>query len=374
MSDGGGPSAHERVAEGSTKRGRLVAFALPFLLLGLLEGVLRLGGYGYLPAAGIVIWNAKEDADLLTENALHRIDPHTLWAPRPGARVPWGERERVSPQGFRGADPNPDARTRVLVLGDSSTFGYGVGFEATYGAALERGLADCAPAPIQVLNGGLIGSTIVQGLERYRLIRSTWRPDVVVLAFGAVNEHWATSGLDDRAKLAELAAMRASGEERRRGFVRWAREELRCVHLAAHLRDLGRGGRVRLLKQQASKSAADAKTGRYLEPGYHRRVTPQVFAECLEAFLLETSVDGTRLVAVHMPRPAPTEAERPAVLDYDPRLQAFAQERGVPLAAAHADFRASGLTDEELFVDPYHPSELGHERIAGLLLPLVCPP
>ena len=344
---------------------RLAALALPFAALAALELVLRAAGFVYLALPPIVIWNAHEDAELFGRDALHEPDPRTLWAPRPGARVPWGVDERVSAHGFRGADPDPGAHPRILVLGDSSTFGYGVRGEETYAARLQRSLKENGAAAVQVLNGGLIGATIVQGLERYRAIRSGWRPDVVVLAFGAVNEHWGSSGLDDIDKLARVRELALNPS---RSLSRRLRRDLRVLHLAAWVGDLARGGRAALLADRARRSAWEHRVGEYLKPGYLRRVSPEQFRSTLERFRVETAADGARMILVYMPRTRRTELERPAVLDYDPVLLSFAAENGLTLVDAHADFRASGLAEDALFVDAYHPSPIGHARLAALLL------
>lgn len=354
---------------------RLLALSLAVAGLALAELLLRLVGFAYWPAGPIVVWNADEDAEMLGAGALHEIDARTLWSPRPGASIPWGEGERVSPGGYRGADPDPRARVRVVALGDSSTFGYGVAAGETWAARLEVGLErelELPAADVQVLDAGLIGGTIVQGLERYRALPAAWRPSVAVLAFGAVNEHWPSGGLDDRAKLARLRALAEEGRTPGGRLAR-LRSSSRLLHAAAWLADLLRGGRRAILAERASAgaSAAGARRVRYLEPGYQRRVSPGDFRATLEAFRAEAQADGTRLVLLHVPRTRETEERRPAVLDYDPVLEAFAAETGTPLVEARADFRAAPLAENALFVDAYHPTARGHARIAALLLPVV---
>ena len=355
------------MTRGDNARGRrrLAAVLLALPALGALELVLRAVGFQYPPLPPIIVWNAKEDADLMRATALHQIDPRTLWSPRPGAEVPWGDDERVGAQGFRGRDPDPEARPRVLALGDSSTFGYGVRGEETWAARLETALARELPRA-QVVNGGLIGSTIEQGWQRYLAVRERWRPDVVVLAFGAINEHWPSSGLDDASKLAQL---RQAGGARRPSPLARLRAELRIVQLAAWVADQPRGGRGGLLQERAQSGARDV--GTYLEPGYLRRVSPEQFEAALERFRAALAADGACTVLLRMPRRVATEEERPAVLDYDPRLADFAARTGTPLVDAHEDFRAAPDGEAALFVDPYHPSALGHERLARQLLPAV---
>lgn len=102
------------------------------------------------------------------------------WKPRPGARFTVaGALTTIDARGFRGqaapADPGP-ARTRVLLLGDSVTFGYGVADEQTFASLLgaERG-------GFEVANLAVPGYGVDQSLRRYELVGRLWRPQVVVL-------------------------------------------------------------------------------------------------------------------------------------------------------------------------------------------------
>jgi lysophospholipase L1-like esterase len=91
--------------------------------------------------------------------------------------------------GLRGPHPaisRPPDEFRVLCLGDSVTFGLGVGDDETWPANLERFLAGSprfAGRTVNVLNGGVPGWSSVQGMRL--LDRVSWyRPDVIVFWFG----------------------------------------------------------------------------------------------------------------------------------------------------------------------------------------------
>ena len=84
--------------------------------------------------------------------------------------------------------PKPAGTVRILVIGDSITFGYGVRLEETYLKVLESDLnAGTSPARYQVVNGGMDGT----GLDRhYRFLQSSapsLDPDLVIVAL-ALND------------------------------------------------------------------------------------------------------------------------------------------------------------------------------------------
>jgi len=87
------------------------------------------------------------------------------------------------------AEEKPDHVRRIICLGDSCTFGWGVSREQGYVRLLHQELARSSlPVPVEVLNAGHTGFTSFQGrvlMERY--IRF-WQPDFVTFCFGA-NDH-----------------------------------------------------------------------------------------------------------------------------------------------------------------------------------------
>jgi len=368
----GGRAARER----RSRRGaRLAALALVAGLLALTELGLRLAGFGYPPVEVplVISHRGDEDAALLSGAGLHRADLQALWLPREGAEIPWAPGEHVSADGYRREGPRADAEPRVLALGDSSTFGYGVGERETWSYRLERMLADEEPGRVQVLDGGIVGSTIVQGIARYRMLRERWRPQVVVAAFGAINEQWpAWHGLPDEAKIAEM--------QRRRGrlstFRRWLRRELRLAHAADWLVERARGGlRAEIERTAARMRAEDAEHAAYLEdPDYVARVPPDAFEAKLDELLEIAHADGGALVVIQMPRRPAEEELRWSLAAYDEALALFAERTGVPRVDVRALFRAeleAGRPFEELMLDAYHPSPAGQRMIAEALAPVV---
>lgn len=90
--------------------------------------------------------------------------------------------------GFRGPDwPAPDPKAlRILAIGDSVTFGFGVGDDETWPAVLQRRLQQRAGRTVQVRNVAVPGYSTSQGriLFEQHALGSDFAPDLVVFAFG----------------------------------------------------------------------------------------------------------------------------------------------------------------------------------------------
>jgi hypothetical protein len=116
---------------------------------------------------------------------LHRYSAVYGWELRPGARVNVdGHPTTINALGQRGA-AHPAARTpgrrRLLMLGDSIAFGYGVGDEETFSARLEQ-------AGFEVVNLAVPGYGTDQELLRLEREGGRWQGDAVVLHFCLEND------------------------------------------------------------------------------------------------------------------------------------------------------------------------------------------
>ena len=343
---------------------------LVFLVL--LEVGLRIGGYWYPPKdEPIAIWNRIEDRDMRLGRGLHRTTPRQLWTPKPGALVPWGqeEDERVNAAGWRGplvAEEKPPGVVRIATLGDSSTFGHSVPYRATYSAQLEALLREQG-VNVEVIDAGVVGYTILQGIERYRALVRRYHPDIVIEAFGAVNEHHqADLNHTDREKIDK--AMTAGGVCYQIAW--WLRNESRAMHLAARVADALTGvthedrihpfEKVRKIENQRLYAGSVEWRG-------VRRVPLEEFEAALLTLRDEVEGDGARLVLVSMPRKHSEEKQSPVLLEYTKVVERVAREQELPLVDGRALFGevlAGGAREEQLFADAYHPKPKGHRLLA----------
>lgn len=91
----------------------------------------------------------------------------------------------INRQRFRGTrehapEPAPDV-TRIAMLGDSLTFGWGAADDETYPAQLERLLADGSSARFEVMNSSFPATCLGEKALWYELGVRTLRPHVVIL-------------------------------------------------------------------------------------------------------------------------------------------------------------------------------------------------
>lgn len=121
----------------------------------------------------------------------HTFDPTTGWRPAAhcaGRFVKEDFDTRVSTNGLglRGAEVDvaaPPGIRRVVVLGDSFAWGFGVDDDDTFAAHLDRSVAHS-----QTLNLGVCGYGTDQAVLRYQEVGRPFAPSVVVLAFFAGND------------------------------------------------------------------------------------------------------------------------------------------------------------------------------------------
>ncbi|HEX6163661.1 MAG TPA: SGNH/GDSL hydrolase family protein [Vicinamibacterales bacterium] len=121
------------------------------------------------------------------EVKISRPDPRLPFVHRPGARARvMGAEVVTNSLGLREEreiDLNPDpAVTRILMLGDSVTFGFGVEQHETTSAQLEAQLA-AAGRRVEVLNAGVGNYNTAMEVEAYLTERRGLKPDLVVLNF-----------------------------------------------------------------------------------------------------------------------------------------------------------------------------------------------
>jgi len=99
---------------------------------------------------------------------------------------------RINSHGYRGPDFEREKRghLRILVLGDSFTFGHGVTENETYSAVLGRALTQADPGrPIEVINAGYASCNYPDTYYLYlRKAGLALEPDIVVVGFFIGND------------------------------------------------------------------------------------------------------------------------------------------------------------------------------------------
>lgn len=172
----------EPEAGGLTLGGRIVAVVLgTVLFLSVGEGVVRFLGYEALYdtySKPSVFWSHDPVLGWVHE-------PHSegkYVGPRPWP-VEFQATVGINSLGLRGPElaERPEGGYRVLVLGDSLTAGFEVGYELTFTAVLEEQLSRELGAPVQVVNAGVRGYGTDQEFLYYRNHGRKLDADLVIL-------------------------------------------------------------------------------------------------------------------------------------------------------------------------------------------------
>ncbi len=134
---------------------------------------------------------------------VYRRDPELFWRFRENRTITSDRfssiNYQINSRGFRG--PEPDSRPvnlRILALGNSCTFGWGVPWEQTWTCRLEYLIeAETDLGNVEVINAGVPGYSSHQGKIYFEKYLLEPKPDIVLVTFGW-NDHWvAGKGIAD---------------------------------------------------------------------------------------------------------------------------------------------------------------------------------
>lgn len=402
---------------GPSRFAKLLAFTLAMLFLVGAEIVCRLN---------------EQPTHLQQILALLRRDPVLFWRVRPNLRTTFaGVPVWTDERGLRIATTAQPAAglSRVLCLGASPTFGWGVKYEQTY----TRVLADLsreAGRPIEAVNGGQIGFSSHQGRLLFERELADTRPDVVTIAF-VINDidkyrFFRSDGRPDRLLMPENKMLLATADRlERSGFYRWFAGRLRA---GGSGRQAYAGMPVRAYRPQSRRVPPDdyaANLTAMIDLARARGIVPVLIAlpvhlpvgEIVSAAAREQATAAYELartkiagddcaaalpllqqalaadanlseahyemgVCLHKAGRSEAAAAAFAVLmksearrcgrdgvDYNRRMAQVAAKRAAPLVDVVAAFAAAG--SERLFLtdrgDPIHPNAAGHRLIGELL-------
>lgn len=251
---------------------------------------------------------------LLLGPYLGRLYAHTSWSTftvGPGGLEPVrSDLYQINEDGYRGPriDPSPSAsQPRLLFLGDSSTFGFGVPAEAAYPARIESLLHQRGYEDARCLNAGVNSAGIREVAGRYKRF-NVWDPDLVFLMEGI---HFKDT--ESRSK------SRIPG---------W---------LSIRLLSIG---------QYAATSSSDMPV----------EFQEKAWASHLEKLISEIIRDGHRPVLLIYPSPS-----------LRPELVSIQRELAEKWKIDMIDLRSQFGPDcsEFLLIDGIHPNEKGYKRIAS---------
>lgn len=341
-------------------RAKLLLAAMPLLLLGGVDLLLGLWGVNDAYRATHPTPLAREDAALMFRNrerldttvtplAPLRLDRSMPIAPMAPFRVVTNGRGYRHP-GDLGA--KSAGTTRVLCIGDSYTFGYGVDLEDAYSARLARALSERHQGrAFEVVNVAQPGHSSAQGLRLWESELAALEPDLVTVSYGANDYGVGIVGYGDAARKL------AQGTH--------PLQRMRVALLRSELFTLLLRGREALVKRIVKARKFQ------LPPPEEVRGDPAGCGRNVEEIARQAIARGARVVVVTQAR-APGDHNEPA---YRAALVAAAARSGAALAdvAGAMDREMAALPappggwelcPNRFFIDPTHLTAAGHEVAA----------
>lgn len=305
---------------------------------------------GAVEAGARVGWT-YEDTVLSEPNERLRDHPTRLFELRPGWSSPT-EGFTVNADGFRGPPLRSAAegRTRVLLLGESSTMGAGVRDQEVYARQLDALLEAARPGRYEVVNAGVGAWTIWQSRVLLEEEIERLHPQVVI-PYHQANDFLPTGVVDEHNFLYEV---KLTDKEL------WARRK----PLAPLLTLLYRSRAYLVLRKNVLLDEARALPTMQQRPtGTGRRVPDTDRREAWETIVALCAEHGVTLL--------------PAVPAYrdlyasDHLIQQVAQAHGLRLVDLGAARRRAGIPEDSFFLDAMHPNARGHRFLAEQLAPVV---
>ena len=156
--------------------GRQLRIGITFALIIIILGVLSLEGIAQL------FWSYKTLKPVVPPT-IGQFDEKLGWSLRPlshgtSNRTGYEIEYRINSKGLRGPEvsyANSEGRFRIIVLGDSRTFGFGVPIEKHFSTLLQGYFKD-----VEVINLGVGGFGVDQELLYLRLEGVRYQPDIVL--------------------------------------------------------------------------------------------------------------------------------------------------------------------------------------------------
>jgi lysophospholipase L1-like esterase len=328
-----------------------VSLAIALAVLGLAEAGLRVLGFEREASPVVFRFGYPNPREM---TGLFRTDPRLFWRFRPGTVFDAEAPVPINGRGYRGpepADPRPPGLVRIVVLGDSVAFGSATAWPEVLAENLGRSLPD---REVEVLNFGVPGYSVVQGLRQFEDEVAPLAPDLVLVAYGW-NDHWiARGGLPDADR-----DPRALEESR----LALALARLRLTQALHALRPRSDDGAVASSTRRVPAPDFEEYVARLLEASVSAGAVPVVIE--LPSALTERDVPG------YLVDQGFTPSSRDAVADHA-RYAALAREAAeraaAPWVGTAEAFAPGGVPDTSLFTaDRIHLSAAGHALLASLV-------
>ena len=296
------------------------------------------------------------------------FDPRLLWKMTPGVRNESGVSVTINALGLRGpslSETPPTGTERILTLGDSTVFGFGVAQHQVFSSVLAETLNALPERPpsvvFEAVNGGMVGYSSLQSLHLLEDKGGIIRPSLVVIA-----NLWSDNNFD-------TFVDRELMEQQSRSNAAWqtdSRARLRASRLFVGLERWLSGDGTRKVGWVQKGQAPTQSIASYLATlgeRNRRRVPVQEYVQHLEAMIQWTRDHRAEAILLMLPHLTDARGLPESTFFWSPYRDAMrkvAMHKGVPLIEMPSVAAKLRGKAGDLFLDDLHPSVQGHALIA----------
>lgn len=283
-------------------------------------------------------------------NLLLKGNPYLIFEYAPGVKVENGIELRINSLGLRGKEieiPKPVNRRRLMTIGDSAVFGFGVDEEFVFSTIAAENLGE----KFEAINGAIPGYSTYQSINLLRLRTLKTKPDLLV-----IGSLWSDNNFGsfvDKNLIATMAGFEESPIAKLHRFLSNS-----AIYRLADWRN-----RVKERAEKIKTVGQDLSLGD--QTGY-RRVSINDYASNLEIMVESAHANQAEVLFLLLPNEEDikSKAQSYAWSSYRKVMRDTASRYGAPLLDGVSLFHESKLSSRELFIDKMHPSVQGH-RIIG---------
>jgi lysophospholipase L1-like esterase len=350
----------------------LVNFSLAVAsLLVTLVVVEVLAGVFFCPGAGQFVHTQQGFPAARGVRAFAEYDPVLGWRGRPGLQATFYDYCRCptyqstvthNSRGYRDGEHDfarPEGKRRILVLGDSYTWGWGVDYP--FPTLLQQKF-DEAGSPVEVVNLGVIGYTTDQEMLLYAEEGVQYEPDLVIVGF-CVNdyeenvENWTWGYARPRFKVEPDGSLSLTDEPAE--VSEWKGGAPYTAVFDYWLADYSLT--YRTLKRLFSQSAGDSEE----LPAESRELTLAL----LNALRQEVEQGGAEFAVMMIPEPQQVVAPAAVEPDWYTLVTGWCADTGTLVLEPLAEMRARHEAGDKLYFLPHDPhwTQEGHRVVADFL-------
>jgi len=276
---------------------------------------------------------------------LHSPHPTLFWELSPNLPGgPGNDNVSTNSHGFRSPEISirkPGGQYRIMILGDSSAFGFRVKNRETFGAVLSRMLKQKYPdRDIRLINSAVAGYTTYQAAVFMKEKGWEYSPDIIIIAFNNDSQsEWKQDV--ERAPPAPLIPI------------------LRIIYRS----NIYLGLKKVILNSQIKRNP---KFVTWPEPGQEtNRISLEQLRKNVDYIIDGSNDRNIKIIAVAMP----VNVKNPPDLEYKRIMMKAAEEEDFPSISFLEKFRA--YPAEDVFLDNLHPTVEGHRIIGESLFQLI---